>query len=186
MNRFMVECRAEITGDRLAGHAAVFGQVAVMPGHYERLAPSAFRSTLGAGDDVAALINHNPSLILGRTSAGTLRLDVDERGLAFSVDLPDTSYARDLRQSVARGDIKGMSFGFMPGDDEWSTTPDGRRLRTHTDVKRLLDVSAVTYPAYEGTDVTLRHLTFTAPAVDARTRLFLARHRARITRRSAQ
>lgn len=180
MSRFVVECRAEVVGNRLSGHAAVFDQVAVMPGHYERLDPGVFRSALTRGDDVAALINHDPSLILGRSSAGTLRLGVDGRGLSFDVDLPDTSYARDLRESVGRGDIRAMSFGFIPDNDTvaMSTAPDGRRVRTHTDLKRLLDVSAVTYPAYEGTDIVLRSATFAPPALDTRTRLILARHRA--------
>jgi HK97 family phage prohead protease len=156
--RLAVECRSEITGDTLAGHAAVFDTLAQLPRHYEQMARSAFDEALERGDDAAALVNHDPSLILGRRSAGTLRLDVDRRGLAFEVDLPDTSYARDLRASITRGDIAGMSFGFVAGSHTWGRAPDGRQLRTHTSVKRLLDISPVTYPAYEGTDLALRAL----------------------------
>jgi HK97 family phage prohead protease len=181
MNRFHVELRAaEVVGNTLAGHAAVFGQAAEIRGGYEAVAPGAFAEVLQRGDDVAALRDHNPSLLLGRTSAGTLRLEEDKDGLAFEVDLPDTSYARDLRELVRRGDLAGGSFGFIPGAVTPAVAPDGRQLRTHTSLRRLLDVSVVTYPAYDGTDVTLRHLTFDRPPLDRRTQIILARHRARI------
>jgi HK97 family phage prohead protease len=154
--RLAVECRSEIRGDTLSGHAAVFDQIARLPRHWEALARTAFDEALERGDDAAALVNHDPSLILGRRSAGTLRLDVDRRGLAFEVDLPDTSYAHDLRTSIGRGDIAGMSFGFVPGKVTDGRARDGRQLRTHTSVARLLDISPVTYPAYQGTDLALR------------------------------
>ena len=177
MNRLFAELRAaEVTGNMLAGHAAVFGQTAQIRGGYEAIAPGAFDEVLARGDDVVALRDHNPELLLGRTKSGTLRLGVDEDGLAFEVDLPDTAYARDVRELVARGDLNGASFGFLPGRDELGTAPDGRQLRTHTSVKRLLDVSVVAMPAYDGTSVTLRHLTFPAP--DRRSQLIRARHRA--------
>lgn len=160
MNRFGVELRAEVDGNRLAGHAAVFGVHARMPGHWETLERSAFDDVLAADPDCKALFNHNPSMVLGSTRAKTLRLGVDDVGLTFEVDLPDTSYARDLRELVDREDIRGCSFGFIPGDDRWSRAPDGRQLRTHTSVKELLDVSLVAYPAYADTDVSLRHADF--------------------------
>lgn len=178
MNRLYAELRAAaLTGNTLAGHAAVFGQTAQIRGGYEAIAPSAFDEVLARRDDVVALRDHNPAMLLGRTSSGTLRLDVDEDGLAFEVDLPDTAYARDVRELVARGDLSGASFGFLPGSDELGLAPDGRQLRTHTSVKRLLDVSVVAMPAYDGTSVTLRHLTFD-PAPDRRSQLIRARHRA--------
>jgi len=184
VNRLCVELRAaEVTGNTLAGHAAVFGQVAPIRGGYEQVAPTAFDEVLGRDDDVVALRDHNPSMLLGRRSAGTLRLSTDRDGLVFETDLPDTSYARDLRELVARGDLRGASFGFLPGKDELGHAPDGKQLRTHTSIDRLLDVSVVTLPAYDGTDVTLRHVTFGPPVLDNRTRLILARHRARYARR---
>lgn len=160
MNRFGVELRAEIQGNRLAGHAAVFDVHAQMPGHWETLARSAFDEVLSADPDVKALFNHNPSMILGSTRAKTLRLDVDDVGLRFEVDLPNTSYAADLRELVDREDVRGCSFGFLPGADRWSRAPDGGQLRTHTSIKGLVDVSVVTHPAYDGTDVRLRHVDF--------------------------
>jgi hypothetical protein len=176
LTRFGVELRSRLDGDTLYGHAAVFGQVAQVPGGWEQLARSAFDDALTSPDaDVRALVNHDPSKLLARQEAGTLRLGVDDEGLAFEVDLPDTSYARDLRALVERGDLTGASFGFIPGDDDFDRAPDGRQRRTHTRVARLVDVSAVTFPAYEGAGVALRHHEFARPG--SRSRLIRARAR---------
>lgn len=181
--RAFAELRAEVAGDTLRGHAAVFGSIARLPSGYEAIAPGAFARALdSSGSDPAALINHNPSLLLGRRSSGTLRLKEDDEGLAFEVDLGQQSYARDLRESVERGDLTGMSFGFLPGEYEFSPAKDGRQIRTHTAVSELLDVSAVTYPAYrEANDLQLRSLdsfTFQLPVrlIRAKARLALGGH----------
>lgn len=177
-NRFFVECRAELEGNRLVGHAAVFGQMARLAGSYERLAPTAFdRALADDTTDVRALMNHDPNLVLGRQSAKTLRLSTDSEGLRFEVDLPDTSYARDLRELVARGDMTGASFAFIPGEDQMSTAPDGRQLRTHLSVERLIDVSPVTFPAYDGASVMLRHYDFSGPRRSAREQMIRVRAR---------
>lgn len=160
MNRFAVELRSAVEGNRLAGHAAVFGRHAEIGAGYETLAPTAFDEALRSDPDVVALINHDMGLILDRTRSGTLKLAADSEGLAFEAQIPDTSYGRDLREQVAAGLMTGCSFGFIPGKDEISRAPDGRQLRTHTSVRRLVDVSVVTLPAYDGTDVRLRHLEF--------------------------
>lgn len=185
MNRLAAEFRARVDdAGRIFGHAAVFGQAARIRAGYESIAPGAFNEVLARRDDVRALINHDPSLVLGRTGAGTLKLDVDEEGLVFEVDLPDTSYARDLRTLIGRGDVTGASFGFKPGADALSTAPDGRQLRTHTNLEALYDVSVVTYPAYEGAGAALRSLFPLSAQLDEvrarrRTQIIRARHRAR-------
>ena len=184
MNRLYCELRAEAAdGSTIAGHAAVFGQMAQIRGGWEQIGRHAFDASLAADDDVVALRDHNPELLLGRTANGSLRLSTDDDGLAFEIDLPDTGYARDVGHLVAGGYLRGASFGFVPGADEVGTAPDGRQLRTHTSIKRLLDVSVVALPAYEGTSVSLRHVTFDTQTVPNRTRLILARHRARNARR---
>jgi HK97 family phage prohead protease len=166
--RFQAEFRSEVDGNRLVGRAAVFGAVAKLRSHYEAIGRSAFDEALQADHDIKAMFNHSGvaagqyPLVLGSTRGKTLRLETDDDGLAFEVDLPDTSYARDLKELVSRGDISAMSFGFLPGADAWTRTPDGRQLRTHTSVERLLDVSPVAYPAYEGTEVYLRAQQFDA------------------------
>lgn len=180
MSRFAVQFRSTIEGNTLRGHAAVFNQMARLPGHYERLAETAFNGVLDRTDtDVRALFNHDPSMLLGRQSAGTLRLKVDGDGLAFEVDLPNTSYANDLRELVNRGDLTGASFGFVPGDDEWSNAPDGHQIRTHIRLAELVDVSPASFPAYDGTSVSLRHIQFRpsgrSQLVRARARIHLGR-----------
>ena len=138
------------------GHGAVFNSMSQnLGGFIEEVAPTAFDRTLGDNPDVRALINHEPSMLLGRTRAATLRLSTDSTGLAYEIDMPDRQDARDLLVSMERGDITHSSFGFrvMPGGDEWSLTADEFPLRTLTAVSiHNGDVSPVTYPAYEGTD----------------------------------
>jgi HK97 family phage prohead protease len=159
VDRLGAELRSELAGDRLSGHAAVFERLARLPSTYEAVARSAFDGVLD--DDVRALVNHNPDNLLARVGAGTLKLSTDESGLYFEIpQLPNTTYAANLREQIERGDLNGMSFGFIPGTFAMSKAPDGLQVRTHTAVKRLLDVSPVTYPAYEGTDLVLRQQTF--------------------------
>lgn len=179
MRRFLTEFRAEITDRKLVGHAAVFGQLATIGGTYERVADGAFDQVLANPDtDVRALINHDARYLLGRQSAGTLRLATDREGLRFEVDLPDTSYANDLRELASRGDLTGASFGFVPGEVDRDRAPDGRQVLTHRSVAQLVDVSPVTFPAYDGASVALRHITF-HPSSSRRSQLIIARHRAR-------
>lgn len=172
--RFLAEFRAEIDGDRLIGHASVFGQLAAIGGGYEQMAPTAFDAALEDPEtDVRALYNHNQDMVLGRQSAKTLALSTDRHGLRFDVDLPDTSYARDLRELISRGDVTGASFGFIPGEDSYERAPDGKQIRTHTSVAKLIDVSPVVFPAYDGAAVALRHITF--PVRTAREQAIRAR-----------
>ena len=177
------EYRSQLRGaNTLAGYAAVYGQRAQIRGGWEQVALGAFDAVLRTNPDVVALRDHDPSMVLGRTTSGTLRLRSDSKGLHYEIDLPETSYARDLRELVARGDVLGASFGFIPGKDELSRGADGAQVRTHTSVARLLDVSIVTLPAYSGTSVDFRRpLAPVAAArstqLDARTQMILIRHR---------
>lgn len=165
-----VECRSELVGDTLSGHAAVFNHRARIGNFDEELHRSAFDKALTG--DVPALVNHEPSKVLGRTTSGTLRLSTDDSGLYFEIPkLPNTTYANDLRESVSRGDINGMSFGFIPGLFTRGRAAMGRQLRSHTSIERLLDISPVTYPAYTGTDLLLRSFDPSAPEVSLREQL---------------
>ena len=140
---------------RLAGYAAVFDSLSEnLGGFREKIAPGAFDQVLN--DDVRALVNHDPNLILGRTISGTLKISLDNRGLFYEIDVPDTAFARDLMQSVKRGDVSQSSFAFRVEDDRWDEDDDGRYIRTIKKVKRLYDVSPVTYSAYPDTDVATR------------------------------
>lgn len=145
--------RTEGKAPKIEGHASVFNQVADIGWFREQVAPGAFAQTLQ--DDVRALINHDPNYVLGRTVAGTLRLSEDSKGLAISIDPPDTQAARDLMVSMERGDINQMSIGFQAVKETWDETDPNSPLRTLLQI-RLFDVSPVTFPAFTGTDVAVR------------------------------
>lgn len=157
MNRFVVDLRSEVTGRKLHGYAAVYGPVARIGEAWESFAPGAFDDALKR-DDVVALYNHDPAQLLGRTSSGTLRMRSDSQGLEFEVDLPDTPAGNTVRELVSRGDLTGASIGYKRGLVERSLAKDGRPHHLVTNVSYLRDVSPVTLPAYEGTEVTLRSI----------------------------
>ena len=152
-----VEHRADDAGKMtVAGYAAVFGEIADIGGHFrEVLTRGAFEKTL-ASSDVRAYFVHDRGRVLGRKSAGTLRLREDEKGLAVEIDLPDTSDGRDARTLIERGDISGMSFGFVVTKQEWDETGE-TPLRTIREVV-LDEVSIVSEPAYDGTSIAMRSL----------------------------
>lgn len=156
----VVEVRAmDGGGKKLKGYALKFNERYDMGWFTEEIS----RGALDGADlsDVRALLNHNPNFVLGRTTAGTLRLAVDDTGLMYEIDLPDTQAARDLAVSVERGDISQSSWGFTLRMDEdkqgdtW-TRAGGKDHRTITSVARVFDVSPVTFPANPGTDVARR------------------------------
>ncbi|EGQ3068534.1 HK97 family phage prohead protease [Staphylococcus pseudintermedius] len=105
--------------------------------------------------DVRCLIDHDSSKVLGRTVSKTLELNVDDEGLYFRCQLPNTSYARDLYENIKLQNINQCSFGFILDDegDSFDKRDDGLFERTIKKIKSLFDVSIVTYPAYNDTDV---------------------------------
>jgi len=147
-----VRLKDDAESNAITGYAAVFDKWSEDLGFFkEKIEPGAFGRTI-KNADVRALINHDPNLIIGRTKNDTLRLWEDDKGLGYEVDLPNTSYASDLRESISRRDITQNSFGFQTVQDEWSD--DGKR-RTLLEVK-LFDISPVTFPAYRQTNVKIR------------------------------
>jgi HK97 family phage prohead protease len=142
---------------RLIGYAIVFDALSLdLGGFREIMHPDAVDRTLRNALDVRALIDHDTSRVLGRTRAGTLRLTKDAHGLRAEIDPPNTTAARDLLESVSRGDISGMSFGFRVLDDDW-TMDGGQPVRTVKDME-IREVSVVSFPAYPQTDVAQRSL----------------------------
>lgn len=162
-NRITIEDRdGESPLGFLSGYASVYYSASdpgteceLMPGVRERIMPGAFDRAI-RDDEVVCLFNHDPNYVLGRTSAGTLKLTLFSKGLRYSARLPDTQLGRDLAVSVSRGDIRGSSFAFRvrPGGDRWRQE-GGTDIREITDVE-LVDTSCVTYPAYPATTVGLR------------------------------
>jgi len=151
-------------GRRLEGYAATFGSEARIGAFVETIAPGAFTEALAG--DVLALLDHNPGLVLGRTRSGTLRLAEDSRGLSFSLDVPETQAGRDVLALAERGDLGGMSFGFVvpKGGEDWSGE---RRTLRRVGLKEVSVVSA--WPAYPDTELALRAAR-AAQGADARQR----------------
>ena len=121
---------------------------------YERLQPGAFDSALSRPDDVRCLFNHDPNMILGRTTAGTCRLTVDSKGLHFEADLPDSPAGQTVATAISRKDVTGCSFSFDVVAATWQEEiENGESIwyRLISDV-RLYDVGPVTFPAYTATD----------------------------------
>lgn len=151
------EIRAQDDGVRkLSGYAAKFGQWTDVMWFREQIKKGAFDDVL-ATSDCRALKNHDPNLLLGRESAGTLRLQANSVGLKFENDVPDTTTGHDTYEEVRRGDLAGCSFAFTVSEDEWRHFDDGRPSeRTIVRIGQLFDVGPVTYPAYEQTTVVAR------------------------------
>jgi HK97 family phage prohead protease len=152
---------------RIEGYASVFNipaQIGSGPNQFREVIRSgAFTRALSEGQDVVCLFNHNENMVLGRTTSGTLSLKQDQHGLWYSCQLPNTTTARDIHESIKRKDINGCSFAFTipDGGQDWSEQrdPGGSYFiqRDITDLD-LIDVSPVTHPAYGGTEVWARSI----------------------------
>lgn len=147
----------------IVGYAAVFYRAGDPGTEYElwekvreRIARGAFDRALADRHDARGLFNHDPNIVLGRVGAGTVRLSVDDVGLRYEIDAPDTQSGKDVVAMLRRGDVVGSSFAFIVRGDSWQRDRDtGDEIRTIQDVD-LLDVSPVTYPAYESTSAGVR------------------------------
>lgn len=166
------ELRAEDVGDgvrRIVGYAALFNvrSNVIFGAFQETLLPGAFAESL-AMDDVRALWQHDTAQVLGRSKAGTLVLAEDSKGLRVEIVPPNTQVGRDALESIARGDVDQMSFGFTvpPGGEDWREDVDGMIVRSLRKVK-LWEVSPVTFPAYPQTEVGVRSFFGDIPTIPA-------------------
>lgn len=139
----------------IEGYFAVFDSVYdIAPGLSESIDPGAFNNTLSG--DIRALINHDTTLVLGRTKAGTLQLRVDNHGLWGHIDInPNDTDAMNLYNRVQRGDVDQCSFGFDILREETDIRENGDVHFTIKEVE-LFEVSACTFPAYEDTNIKAR------------------------------
>jgi HK97 family phage prohead protease len=147
------EVREDGDGMTLTGYAARFNEPSEPLPFIERIKPGAFKRSINSRNDIKLLWNHNTDMVLGSTRAGTLTLKEDEIGLRVVASLPDTSYGRDAKVSIQRGDVTGFSFGFTvpAGGDSWSSDGTERTLKS----VRLMEVSTgVAFPAYPSTNGT--------------------------------
>lgn len=150
------ETRAADNGDLyIEGYFSVFNSpYQLWDGVTEQIAPGAFSETLG--EDIRALTNHDTTLVLGRNKSGTLDLREDSHGLWGSVRInQDDVDAMNLYRRVQRGDVDQCSFGFFIESERRDVLSDGSVEYTIEKV-RLLEVSVVTFPAYEATSVSAR------------------------------
>ena len=152
-----IELRQAGESATIVGYAAVFNSRSEnLGGFYEYIDRKAFDKVMENEPDTRFLINHE-GMPLGRTTAGTLRLSVDDTGLRYEVDLPNTQTANELREALKRGDVNQSSFAFSVDTDKWSEE-NGTMRRDILSIHRLLDVSAVTFPAYPNASVGLRSM----------------------------
>jgi HK97 family phage prohead protease len=155
-----VERRASQGGGKvktIRGYALKYGYPSLPlgqprgPTFIETIRVGAARYGLDKGTDTRALIDHEPHLIIGRRSAGTLRMKDDKVGLRVEIDPPDTYIGQAIVESIRRRDVTGMSFAFTTIEDAWPSK--NRRELISIDVD---DVCPVTWPAYPDTTVGLR------------------------------
>jgi hypothetical protein len=161
-----VELRVDDSDNpKMTGYATKYGNFYDLGWFRERVAKGAFDDVLD--DDVRCLKNHDPNLILGRTTNQTLRLESNSTGLKFEDDLPDTTTGKDTREEIRRGDISGCSFSFIVAEDDWKYFDDDRQdERTITKIGQLFDVGPVVYPANPKTSVSARDYSVAKRSLD--------------------
>lgn len=141
---------------RITGYAAVFNELSNdLGGFRERIAPGAFAQALAGEKEILALLHHDPKLVIGRRSAGTLTLEENNRGLYVEITPGDTSTGRDALAMVRRKDMKGMSFSFRGAKDTWERNGKDK-VRTLLSIPDVGDVGPTTRPAYEATTAEVR------------------------------
>ena len=162
---FDFEVRAEETdkGHTLTGRPIVFGQRTDLGWYDEIIEQGALDET--DLKDVRFLVNHNTDMIpLARSrnnnENSTMQLITDAEGLAIrtDIDVENNTDAKNLYSAVERGDIDGLSFMFTVDGDRWDDIESDHPLRTITNIGKVMEVSAVTFPAYEQTSISARGL----------------------------
>lgn len=151
-----VESRVDSKSRTVHGYAALYENTTSEMGWFdEEIAAGAFD---GADtSDVRALFNHDPNWLLGRTKSGTLKLNIDEKGLSYEFDAPNTTAGNDLLEMLRRGDVSQSSFAFTIKKEAWIEGKGMKRpKRRILEIDRLYDVSPVTYPAYPDTTAAKR------------------------------
>ena len=136
--------------------ATMDGERIVCPALVERISPKAFNKALNDKHDVRALFNHDPNMVLGRTSSRTLTITKTLRGLDYEVEPGKTTVANDVQEHISRGDVTGSSFSFSVRDQKfYCDEVRGVDVREILSVD-LHDVGPVTFPAYSATSTGVR------------------------------
>lgn len=150
----------EVNGRILEGYAIVYDSVSrPFEWGHEIIAPGAVTEEILRKSDIYFVTDHNPMNRMGRSrfmTSGTLMLSIDEKGLKFSIELPNTQLANDTLELIKAQVFQGVSFAFTVEEEEITVIDDGNILRTITKFKRLYDVSIVTDGAYEAAYAQIR------------------------------
>jgi HK97 family phage prohead protease len=150
----------------VVGYAALYDSPTTLGWYEESIAPGAFDDVMQ--DDVRCLFNHDPNFVLARSQKGqgTLKLELDSKGLRYSYTTPDRQFAKDLQDMILTGDVSQSSFSFRVKLAEWTYAegPGEMDKRRITKLERLYDVAPVTYPAYADTSIAKRSADAARPA----------------------
>ena len=158
--RYEIRAEGEGSSRHVEGYASVFDSPSVDMGYREIISKGAFDGVIMVSD-VLALLNHDERrgvLARSRRGEGSLKLEIDDNGLKYSFDAPNTALGDELLESLKRGDISESSFAFTVQDERWEKQADGTYIRYIDKIDRLFDVSPVYTPAYEATTCDLRGL----------------------------
>ncbi|MBU3216654.1 HK97 family phage prohead protease [Clostridium estertheticum] len=159
VNKLETRVATDSTEKIISGYINKFNTRSQYMGFYEEVATGAFDKTLADGHNIFSMFNHNDDKILGSTRANSLKLSIDEVGLAFELRINDKiSYANDLYELVQEGSIDGCSFGFYVIDDSWVTTTEGIDLRIIKEIE-LIECTLTPFPAYLDSQASCRSFT---------------------------
>lgn len=157
--RYISEIRS-VEGENsrhIVGYALLFNTPSIQLGDFQEvIKPEALNADILKRSDVLALLDHNISrgvLARSKYGEGSLTLTIDQKGLKYEFDAPQTALGDELLEGIRRGDIANSSFSFLVKQDSWEETPDGKYLRTIYEFDQLFDVSPVYQPAYDETSV---------------------------------
>ncbi|KGO27504.1 HK97 family phage prohead protease [Oenococcus alcoholitolerans] len=150
--RNAIEFRVADNSREISGYIVVFNTPSVDIGFTERVDPHAFDGV--DMSQVQLLYNHDSGNILARVDSNTLKLSVDDRGLFFSAQMPETTLGNDTLENIRNGNLKGCSFGFTVAEDDWSYNGTGDS-RTILKIDQLFEGSITPIPAYPDTSVAL-------------------------------
>ena len=161
IRNFDIELRNQPETRLIEGYAIVFDSLSRDLGGFKEIIDKRALEGVLENSDILCLLNHNEDrgvLARSKYGKGSLTLAVDERGLKYSFEAPNTNLGNELLEGIKRGDISTSSFAFTIDKDEWTKNNDGSYVRTIKKFKELFDVSPVYKEAYSDTSVALRKM----------------------------
>ena len=155
--------KVELRDNTIEGYACVFGKPSDPAlGFTEYIDVGSITDEVVNNSDILATYEHDFKQLLARSKfgEGSLQLSIDDNGLFFRFEIPDTQLGHDLKAMIQRGDLQGCSFCFAVADggDEWDKDEAGNMIRHVTKIAELFDVTITALPAYPDTNVSLRAL----------------------------